>query len=295
MESYRDWGTYSGSSDFAGVGGKLVRAKYQLRELNDRFRKFAESHPYSVVDEFELRPGEERSGLPIGDYWFRVGGVGVPKREWAVLIGELVHNLRSALDHAVYAAAEKPDRDTQFPIFTRRKDWDKKACRMIYSVPDEPLALIEEAQPYHAPVPRGHVLAVLNRLSNQDKHRLLHTTVLRVEGMAPGFAAEKDVAGILEIEPFLGPLEQNANLARVRITTDGPEPKMRMYGEFSLDIAFDDPTLPNVSVEEILSTAFRSVESLTLAIEYVSVVPAGDRQGLPLTAFSRRRASAEHG
>lgn len=131
MEPYRDLGTYEGLSGFQGAVGKVVRVKYQLRELELRFKTVTESHPYRLSEKFELRPDKK-----LGDYSFVIESVSVPKREWGILIGELVHNLRSALDHAVYAAAKRPGDKTQFPIFTQRADWDKKAGPMIRSVPD---------------------------------------------------------------------------------------------------------------------------------------------------------------
>jgi hypothetical protein len=183
MEPYRDLGTFDGLSGFQGAVGKMVRARYQLREFDKRFEAFTKSRAYRLSEQFEFRPGQQ-----IGDYSFVVESVSIPKREWGVLIGELVHNLRSGLDHAVYAAAKAPSGSTQFPIFTRRSDWDKKAHDMIRSVPDEIADMIEQAQPYRAPKgtdPREHLLAILNRLSNYDKHRLLHTAVMTLEGALP--------------------------------------------------------------------------------------------------------------
>ena len=234
MEPYRDLATFSGPSGFEGAVGKIVRAKYQLRDLEMRFAELAKSKPYRLVEKFDLRPGEK-----IGDYRYIVEDVSLRKREWGVLIGELVHNLRSALEHTIYAAAKSPSRDTQFPIFRTCVEWEKKSCAMIYSVPEKVVALIEEAQPYHAPDPSHHLLAILNRLSNYDKHRLLHTTALTLEEAAPGFRAIKDIAAVHEIE-LHHRIEEDATLVRIAIEPDGPEPEMEMYGEFSLGVAFSE-------------------------------------------------------
>jgi hypothetical protein len=186
MEPYKDLGTFDGLSGFSGAAGKLVRCRYQLRELNERFESFVKGHPYTLSSKFEPRPDEQ-----IGDYLFIVDTISVPKREWGVLIGELVHNMRSALDHTIYAAATSPGDKNQFPIFTDKTDWDRKVESMLRSVPDEIVEIVEEAQPYNAPPgtdPKTHLLAILNRLSNYDKHRLLHTSVVTLQGAAPGLS-----------------------------------------------------------------------------------------------------------
>lgn len=255
---------------FRGSSREARAARYQLRELNERFRVFTEAHPYRLIEKFELRLAEE-----VGDYLFVVESVSIPKREWGVLIGELVHNLRSALDHTAYAAAKSPSDKTQFPIFTRREDWDRKAQAMIQSIPDEITRLIEEAQPYHAPEdtdPKQHLLAILNRLSNHDKHHLLHTAVITLEGAAPGFRMTRDVSSIQEIAVGFGPLEPGATLVRLTIGTHGPQPKVEMYGEFALGVAFTDPTGRDKVIEghpvfDVLLAAERLVNEIVIRAE----------------------------
>jgi hypothetical protein len=266
VEPYRDLATFSGPSGFEGAVGKIVRAKYQLRDLEDRFATLAKTKPYRLAEQFDLRPGEK-----IGDYRYVVKDVSLRKREWGVLIGELVHNLRSALEHTIYAAAKSPSGDTQFPIFRTHVDWEAKSGPMIHSVPEKVVAIIEEAQPYHVPDPSRHVLAILNRLSNYDKHRLLHTTALTIKSAQPGFRATRDIAKVHEIE-FMHRIEEGATLVRISLEPDGPEPEVEMYGEFVLDVAFSEPEakgsiLDGLPVLAVLFPAFKAVEGLVLSIE----------------------------
>jgi hypothetical protein len=272
---WRNLATYDGLSGFHGAVGKITRAQHQLRALDQRLQRFAERHPYQIREEFHLRPGEE-----IGDYAYIIEAVGIPKVEWGVLIGELVHNLRSALDHAIYAAAEKPSRETQFPIFNSHQDWSKRSCSMLYSVPEHVVSLIEEAQPYRSPEPALHVLAVLRQLSNHDKHRLLHTAAMTVVGAAPGFGPAKDISQIHQVEmPGLGkPLRPGLKLANVVVKPDGPNPQMQLYGEFTLGIAFCHPKtgeflFEGVYVQDILFRAFQAVRSLVVKMELACSKP----------------------
>jgi len=52
-----------------------------------------------------------------------------------VLLGDWAHNLRSALDHLMWQLVilygGTPNRRTQFPIFQRKRDYDKRAPAMI--------------------------------------------------------------------------------------------------------------------------------------------------------------------
>src|SRR4051812_1648782 len=68
---------------------------------------------------------------------------------WPLLIGDVVHNFRSALEHAVYAAAGGRGR-TQFPIFTDECEFEVKGRPVISSVKSPIRAIIESAQPFKA-------------------------------------------------------------------------------------------------------------------------------------------------
>jgi hypothetical protein len=234
LSEYRDIGLFTGDSGFLGAIGKVGRANFQLRELNERFRKYTEERPYRIGEHFDLRPAEE-----IGDYSFLIENPLVPNREWGVLIGEIVHNLRSALDHAVYAAAGNPSRNTFFPVYVNEEDWDKKSCGPLYSVPDKVVALVKQAQPYRQkPNSSLHEIRLLNAMWNHDKHRLLHATVLTLGKPQPGIVIVRDVDEIVSQEIFLRPLEKNVKIANAVIRPNGAQPKLKLDGNLALGVAF---------------------------------------------------------
>jgi hypothetical protein len=105
-----------------------------------------------------------------------------PPEEWSLLAGEAIQNLRSSLDHIVYAASGERDW-TQFPIFTSTDKYREKAPGMLPGVPDSVKLTIEKAQPYnsYAPDPGQAMLEQLRLLSNLDKHRTLATVASAVE------------------------------------------------------------------------------------------------------------------
>jgi len=105
-----------------------------------------------------------------------------PPDDWLLLAGEAIQDLRSSLDHLVYAASGGQDR-TQFPIFTSADTFKEKAARMLQGVPESIRAVIERAQPYHnsASNPSQAMLEQLRLLSNLDKHRTLATVASAVQ------------------------------------------------------------------------------------------------------------------
>jgi len=75
----------------------------------------------------------------------------MPSDEWALLIGDCVHNLRSALDYLVWemAGADPQDRTTMFPIFIDAQRYRGDAHIRLRKAPEEVQAVIEKLQPYH--------------------------------------------------------------------------------------------------------------------------------------------------
>jgi len=103
-----------------------------------------------------------------------------------ILVGDVVHNMRSALDHLVYQLAlintsgnvARPDR-TQFPISDTRDRFEHATATDLAEVAPNHRAIIEGFQPYHPTEENTavgvyfHPLAMLRGLSNTDKHRIL--------------------------------------------------------------------------------------------------------------------------
>lgn len=90
--------------------------------------------------------------------------------------------MRSALNHLVCALvpAGQVHRRHQFPIFDTQHAWKsefggKRSDKMLDFVDPVHFTLIESVQPYQ-PAGLGR-LALLERFSNNDKHRLIHAAV----------------------------------------------------------------------------------------------------------------------
>lgn len=163
-----------------GIQAKIDRADEHFRALDALVGAYLHSDPYRVV-------GEERVDKAQWHYDVFLEVDSYPPDEvWGPIIGDVVHNLRSALDHLAWqlalpiARSEHP-RKIAFPIFLILPKRDdpasskraKDLARMLCHLRPDCHAAIEAVQPG---VDAIHPLWLLHALWNTDKHRTLHTT-----------------------------------------------------------------------------------------------------------------------
>lgn len=128
---------------------KLIRAQEHLNALKTEIAVFREIQPYAVIEDRDSDP----NALIVS-----IRAQQNPNARWSIILGDFVHNLRSALDllanQLVRAAGNTPvetgpsSKRTQFPILDERRgkvgEWKPK----IYGgVSDVATALIDELQP----------------------------------------------------------------------------------------------------------------------------------------------------
>jgi hypothetical protein len=161
-----------------GVLAKLGRAEEHLDALDARIGAYFARKPYASVREYDPQHGARLAGIRITER---------PPADLALVIGDYLHNLRSALDHLawqlVIASDGKPSKRTEFPIYKNAAVYKKRTSgTAIHPLVSPDIGvLVESVQPYH----EGdrallHPLWVLHELSNIDKHRTLHLTSMWV-------------------------------------------------------------------------------------------------------------------
>jgi hypothetical protein len=103
---------------------------------------------------------------------------------WPLIVGDVLTNLRAALDHAVFGHASArqtltraQERALNYPIITIATDWPNARNKLVPFVDPNVLNVIEQSQPFQSTqgAPDWHSLALLNSLVNQDKHRAVRT------------------------------------------------------------------------------------------------------------------------
>jgi len=237
------------TADFSGVDAKLVRGDYHLETLKHEIQQWTASRPY-------LFSYEQDPSAPENTTWIESLSLErpLPALEWGVLVGEIVHAWRSALDHAVYALAvqntgqDPPpyERSLQFPICDRRDGswgWENKR-RQLRGVHQDAIFAIERSQPYNRPGPFGMILlAFLRDLDDADKHRILTVVASALAGSDYTPMIRQILNGvpvtIIHREPGDVLSEKKTEVARY--VYDFPQPQGRVSSHRAFVIATEMP------------------------------------------------------
>jgi len=194
-----------------GVDLKIGRAKRKLADLDERIKTAFAPNLYRISSEFDSE---------IAEQVYSVHDLPAIDPEWALEIGEVLYQLRSALDHLAWQLVElngsSPSEQTQFPI--RDSPNDKNGQRLplqtlLPQVKDaQILKPIDECQPYNAGDGTDHTIQKarttplwhLKALNNVDKHRLLLVVVSAVDfdSMWWGWHDETPPAYRLNFDPL---------------------------------------------------------------------------------------------
>jgi hypothetical protein len=183
-------------SGFESAKLKLARAAVHLQEISELIGRAAQgANAYELVKDGN---GKETISFLIG-----------PPRDVLVIVGEIVYQLRSALDHlAFHLVQSNPskialptnwERNCQFPLYLSVPTCGNPQIPYNIPVPIDVFernlpgiskaaySFIEGIQPYR-PGPGVHnILRVIAQLANIDKHRHLHVIL-------PNVAVRYDVA-----------------------------------------------------------------------------------------------------
>lgn len=241
--------SYSPNS-LKGIKLKVRRASVQLKRLKLSIQRFDAGHPYRIDKYVNPDTGEFGFHFALHRHWHD---------DWAILIGEYIHNLRSALDHLVYELVRLETGHpppllgrTQFPIFDRefdekkpgkRKGFHSGAKPMLVGVGDTARALIEREQPYKTGERQSSPLWHLHELSNWDKHRTIHLT----HALSQSFTIEAPFPAVHFVHcRQAGPLKNGAILGggmfalRDRPLSEWVD-QVDVKFKFTADIGFEHP------------------------------------------------------
>jgi hypothetical protein len=159
---------------------KLIGAQEHLDPLVASIRRYEMSQPYDTVRAIDHVAGEHsvyaRLRQPPGDEWYGP-------------LGDLIHDLRAALDHAVFGLSsfcqgrqlsDDEARSTAWPVVSRPADHAEfvRTGRWAVRFLSEPFReVVESEQPWRGSndyLRASHPLHVLHHLWNLDKHRRIN-------------------------------------------------------------------------------------------------------------------------
>jgi hypothetical protein len=157
---------------------KAIRAAEHLAALRFHVASYATGEPHEIVTQ------------PDGKQ--KVNVTEPPPDSISIVAGEIVYQLRSALDHLAFDLVKLNSGIVQLPVdweehcfFPLRLNAPKKTpvyncfAHVLPGIPERAFTFIEGAQPYNRNA-AGNRLGYLAKLSNIDKHRHLNVVKARL-------------------------------------------------------------------------------------------------------------------
>jgi hypothetical protein len=247
---------------------KFHRANHHLADLDNRLVNWFNSGSHTAW--FEPNPNRPKELL------VKASTDELPVDPFSLIIGDVVQNYRSCLDHVALALANAHTKplpeamagDSQFPIIgdvNRKGDagqglamFEAQRRRIIGASPAAQ-AVIQRYQPYH----RGNdykldPLWILGELSNIDKHRTLHLATVYTHGwtFSPGRLVR------FPILKFQGAMPINFSTTGASVKRDTVigqmeivrNPNMNVELEIAPSIAFADGVAAHTDVIDVLNS-----------------------------------------
>lgn len=214
-----------------GFESKFARAFSLVDDLEQQISNYLQAEPVEITERNE----------PSGDLVVTARARVRPPAEWSLLVGDALHNARSALDHLAWQLVDMhggpPDR-SRFPFKDGPVGFGDELRNALPKVPAEIRQQVRDLQPWRGGDDR---LWLLHHLDIVDKHRLLVPVVAANRGimlhMAVGWPGQEPV--------HLDPLEL-LSLDRNKELVDGDEVYREMAGSRSQDA--NDPFNTRTSV-----------------------------------------------
>lgn len=145
---------------------KVERADKHIDDLERQIATFSDAGPYT----FSHRDDAQR-----GERTFYVHFTKQIPDDFSLIIGDALHNMRSALDHLATHLVEigipPKVKNPYYPIFETAEEYEAEKLRKVKGARPEAIKAIDATQPYKRG--NGWALFDLHTLNNRDKHRLV--------------------------------------------------------------------------------------------------------------------------
>jgi hypothetical protein len=227
---------------------KIERAIKHMHELQAEVQSFLDMQPYKVGVK---RDPDTRRLI------YYVLSVEQPPPLIAAITGDILQNLRSALDHLAYhladigTAGKGPFRHIYFPISENATKYHADLPKKVKGIRPDAIKAIDALKPYGG---GNDIFWRLHRLNNIDKHRLLVTVgsaynsvnigpmmhrTMKQTWIDAGFDKADDIP---MLDLFLRPADRLFPLrAGDELFVDLPEAELDEQMQFRFEIAFGEP------------------------------------------------------
>ena len=256
-------------TNFEGISAKIRRADDQINSLKSDMDGFCEDIRQSIAHEVRRNVDEQ--------VWVFSGATPNVPIEWSVRLGEILYNLRSALDHLVWqlvlANGQKPGPHNAFPIVNNRCDWQGTTSNnKLKGVTPRVKAMVEHLQPYTGGINLPFNVAgfwTLHSLCNIDKHRHLIFAIVGSSGLLDPIIFGHNQPPLdrpssrppLQGQGRLGKIEKGQVMLRLNDAGVEIEPN------FQIDIRFEDIGEPEITAGTVLRILHKCLGSVQGAAE----------------------------
>lgn len=233
------------------ISAKIERAREHVELYNAEFMEWGGTHHANLVVvgvEIDVQ-AEQATAIARA-----VDVAEIPPRLGAIL-GDAVHNYRSALDQLVFeisfvdSGGKEPPKSA-FPDSKHRTNfWGSYVQNILLEgINKTHRARFLRYQPYrrwkNTPPGSSHPMEILSDLSNDDKHRLVQPHFLAVTRSDARFDGFQDLVPFsnkaIARDFFRRPLHAGTELMRIPIRITGPNPQMNMQFEFDFSVCLSD-------------------------------------------------------
>lgn len=227
---------------FEGCWKRIDRAEAHRVAFAEGWESLIKNDSYTLVVEVE---GDGAAGavriVPDGT---------VDTASLALDIGEMLYQLRAAIDGAIYDAATvihrvspPPNHEKlQFPIARCDAEWEDRAKRDLWPLTDQLRDYIKSVQPYLTPAdPFLNLhLGILHDWARKDRHRRLHVIGSAISGTQ--FRIVPQAPAIITQQAILQPniLAGEDILATFGLAGFRRGMSVRVDGEFTMTITIDE-------------------------------------------------------
>lgn len=211
--------------DLSAAHLKMERARKHICDFDSEKAVFLSSNLYLCIPQFDPESRRTR---------FVLGPLPSLPRNFALVAGDAIHNLRVALDYVaneMVRSSGGSDKNVYFPIFDDEQKYKTESASRTKGIAADFKSSIDRLRPYRG---GNDDLYGLHRLDITDKHRLLITIATRTSGLTIG----KGVPNLKIISlPF------NSTPAKEGDILGELEGEHQTSGglKFTFDIAFGEP------------------------------------------------------
>lgn len=259
--------------DWIALTAKLERAEHHIFALREFWGGFIKGGAYPILSQ-DAWDGSHRM--------YYLGSVAPIPADVPLIVGDAIHNLRSALDHLAYRLVSVgkqspgPFKRIYFPIAKSPIEFEAKIRDLKKCLTPSAVSALTKVEAFLGGT--GEIYWHIHRLNIIDKHRLLLTVTSqnRLRSMSPGEIAKirSMFLGVLENIPeandpkmFLKSGIRHLSLETDHVLDILPISEVHETMHFPIELAFGESEVNDKPVVEMLQQAATIIRNLFMVFD----------------------------